>query len=160
MAMIQGVGKWCKIVGAPHKGYDEGEKNKIWSFDLYIDEPTVAKLVDEGVPHQIRTDEKTGEKFITFKRKAYKQDGTAAKPIAIKDSKAQDWDGETLIGNGSVLNVKYNVNEWTFGKKKGLRADPLAVQVWELVPYEGGEAFPVNNTKVHAAEVWDAEDEE
>lgn len=160
MAMIQGRGKWCKIVGAPVKGYDDGEKNKVWSFDLYVDAAAVAKLTDEGVPHQIRTDEKTGDKFITFKRKAYKQDGEASKPIAIKDNQGQDWDGKTLIGNDSILNVKYNVNEWAFGKKKGLRADPIAVQVWDLVPYEGGEAFPVADKRVNAAEVWDAEDEE
>lgn len=154
--MIQGKARYAKIVGKPVEGFDPGEKNKIWTFDLVIDEATVAKLTEEGVAHQIREDKNTGDKYITFKRKAYKQDGEASKPIKIVDDQANDWAG-ALIGNGSVLNVKYNVNEWTFGKKKGLRADPLSVQVWEHVPYEGGEAFPIADKRVNAAEVWDEE---
>lgn len=148
--MIQGKARWAKIVGKPVEGFDPGELNKIWVFDLYIDQAVEDKLTEEGVAHQIRTNDKTGERFITFKRKAYKKDGDPAKPIQIKDNTGADWKGE-LIGNDSVLNVKYNVNEWVFGKKKGLRADPIAVQVWEHVKYEGGEQFPVNEQAQAAA---------
>lgn len=161
MAMIQGKARYAKIVDKPVEGFDPGEKNKIWVFDLVIDDATEQKLLGEGAPAtQFRTDEKTGERFITFKRKAYKADGEPAKPIKIKDNEAREWNeayedrpANQLIGNGSTLNVLYNINEWTFGKKKGFRADPLAVQVWEHVKYEGGEAFPVAGN-VAKEEAW------
>lgn len=149
--MFQGKARYAKIVGKPVEGFDPGEKNKVWTTDVVIDEATEAKLVQEGAPaSQFKTDDKTGERYITLKRKAYKADGTAAKPIKIKDDQTRDWDQDfedrpanQLIGNGSVLNVMYNINEWTFGKKKGMRVDPLAIQVWEHVKYEGGSQFPV-----------------
>ena len=158
MAMIRGEARWAKIVGKPVEGYDEGELNKVWTFDLYVDDATLAKLADEGVPDsQIKTNKTTGEKFIKFTRKAYKKDGEAAKPIQIKNSAGEDWDG-SLIGNGSIFNVRYNINEWTFGKKTGKRADALAVQVWEHVKYEGGESFPTKQVEMteDGQEKWEA----
>lgn len=139
MAMIQGKARYAKIVGKPVAGYDEGEENKEWTFDLVIDEPTQAKLREEGFEKKLK--EKDGEVFMTFKRKAYKKDGEAAKPIKIVDRTGSDWNG-ALIGNGSVLNVKYNINDWTYGKKSGIRPDVIAVQVWDHVEYAGGEQFP------------------
>lgn len=152
--MIRGLARYAKIVGKPIEGYDPGEKNKEWSFDLVIDKATENALTEQGVGAKIKTDPKNADRYITFKRKAYKADGTQSKPIKIVDGRGVDWIENTLIGNGSVLNVKYNINPWEFGKKKGVRADVIAVQVFEHVPYEGGEAFPVN-TK--AANEW-AED--
>ena len=154
MAMIRGTARYAKIVGAPVEGFDGGEKSKEWTFDLVVDEETEEKLVGEGIaPTKFKSDPKSGERYINFKRKAYKADGTASKPFKIVDGRGVDWTPGVLIGNGSILNVKYNINEWEFGKKKGKRADAIAIQVFEHVPYENsGESFPINDKAV--AEAW------
>ena len=137
--MIQGKARYAKIVGRPGDGFEPGEKNKEWSFDLVLNQPEIDKLAEEGI-NSIK--EKDGVRFIRFKRKAYKSDGEAAKPIKVVDRFGNDWNMTKWIGNDSVLNVKYGVREWEYGKKKGTSADVIAVQVWEHVPYEGGEQFP------------------
>jgi hypothetical protein len=51
----------------------------------------------------------------------------------------------TLIGNGSKVNVHYTTYEWEFKGRAGVSADLRAVQVVELIPYntEADEAFDV-----------------
>lgn len=90
--------------------------------------------------------------FIQFKRKALKKDQATgqmvpAKPIEIVDKNRNPWDGKTLIGNDSVLNVNFVVNETTYNNKKFLKPGIIKVQVVELVEYEGGEReeFPDYN---------------
>ena len=41
----------------------------------------------------------------------------------------------TLIGNGSEVNVLYSTYDWEFGGKSGVSADLRAVQVTNLIPY-------------------------
>lgn len=155
LAIVQGKARYCKILGKPQEGYDPGEENREWNFDL-----VVSKEVEAGLPEymKIREDEKTGDRYITFKRKAYKKDGTAAKPIAVVDDKGREWDRDVMIGNGSTLNVLYDEQEWTFGRKSGTRASVIKVQVWDHVPYKGKEDLPIreDEPKPLAAdgEVW------
>jgi len=139
MAMIQGKAQWCKILGEPVNGYKSKlEKNKEWTFDLAIDENGQAQLREQGFGERLK--DKGDMVTFKFKRKAYKADGTPSKPIKVVDAQGNDWPADKLIGNDSVLNVKYNVRAWNDGE--GVSADVLAVQVWEYVPYEGGEQFP------------------
>ena len=51
----------------------------------------------------------------------------------------------TLIGNGSEVNVHYTTYEWEFKGRPGVSADLRAVQVVILIPYntEADEAFDV-----------------
>lgn len=140
--MIRGRARWAKILGAPQNGYKStAEKNKEWSFEVEPDEDSLLALRQQGFEDRLK--EKDGVITFKFKRKAYKVDGTAAKKIAVVDRKGQAWDQDTLIGNGSILNVKYNIRPWKDGD--GQSADVLAVQVYELVPYEGGEQFPIDD---------------
>ena len=41
----------------------------------------------------------------------------------------------TLIGNGSEVNVHYTTYEWEFKGRQGVSADLRAVQVTNLIPY-------------------------
>ncbi len=52
---------------------------------------------------------------------------------------------QTLIGNGSEVNVHYSTYEWEFKGRAGVSADLRAVQVVNLIPYntEADEAFDV-----------------
>lgn len=142
--IIRGKTKWAKIVGAPGWGYQK--QHKEWSFDLSIDEASKKSLLDAGMDRKYikNVDDDRGD-FISFKRRELKKDGTPGKPIALFDRKGQEWDGKTLIGNGSVLNVKIALNE--VPNQKGTKPGVIKVQVWDLVEYEGkndDEDFPVD----------------
>jgi hypothetical protein len=156
--MIQGKAYWAKVVGDPVKGYNPGEFE--WSIDVTVDANTKKQLKELGVLDRVKDKADERGAFITFKRKSVKADGTPAKPIRIVDSDGKEWDGKTKIGNGSIVNVKFAVNEIPAfgGGKPRLKPSILAVQVWDLVPYEGkGDDFPQKSNKKAEAEDWSAE---
>ena len=132
--LIRGKAKWAKIIGEPAWGYENAFKE--WSIDVYLDEATVERLKNEGLGEKIK--DKGDGPFIKFSRKEFKQDGSPNQPIRIVDAKGQPWNG-SKIGNGSVVNVNFAINEYKKGK---FSANILSLQVWEHVPYEGGE-FPI-----------------
>jgi len=147
--MIQGTAYWAKIVGAPVPGYDKSQKE--WTFDLAIDDDTVEKLTELGCKDQIRNKNDDRGNFITFKRRAVTREGEPAKPFFIVDNMKREWDGKTRIGNGSILNVKFAVNDITYQGKTRPKASAISIQVWKHVPYDNDE-FPVNED---GAESWD-----
>jgi hypothetical protein len=135
--LIRGIGKWVKVLGEPVWGYQNAHKE--WSLDLYLDEETVHRLEVEGLKDKIKFNKATNDPFMTFKRREFKQDGTNNSPIRVVDHHGEAWNPNTRIGNGSILNVNFAVNEYGKDKKS---ANILSMQVWELVKYEGAE-FPV-----------------
>lgn len=153
MAMLHGKIYYAKILGAPQKAYNPGELE--WAFDVSIDEATKEKLLSENLP-KTKIKNKGDERgdFIQFKRRSITMEGEPAKPYEVVDRKGQPWDQTTLIGNGSEVNVKYLINEWTFNKTKGFKANALAVQVWEHIPYKGREEFPTDDD---GNEQWETE---
>lgn len=148
--LIRGNAKWAKITGKPHAGY-EGKFNE-WSVDVYVDEDTVKKLKDEGLGKKLK-DKGNGE-YITFKRKELKIDGSSNQPIRIVDHKGEPWNDNVKIGNGSVVNVNFIINEFGKGEKA---ANILSLQVWELVKYEGGDGFPTRTDEGATTEDWSTE---
>jgi hypothetical protein len=135
--IIQGTAYWAKIVGEPQPGFDKSQKE--WSLDLSVNDDTVAKLKAEGLGPKIKNKQDDRGNFISFKRKQIRADGSFAQPIPIKDAKGQDWDGKTLIGNGSLVNVMFLINDTEYKGKKFKKPGILKVQVVKLVEYEGGE---------------------
>jgi hypothetical protein len=87
---------------------------------------------------------------VSFSRKELKPDGSPNVLIRTVDSQGkvlQVEDRKTgqithysgpKIGNGSVLNINFAINEYGKGEKS---MNILSQQIWDLVPYEGGE-FP------------------
>lgn len=134
--IISGIAHWAKIVGAPGWGYKK--QHKEWSMDVAIDENTRKALLAAGVDGKYiknKGDEK-GD-FLTFRRRETKADGQPGKPIAIVDAKGNDWDGKTLIGNGSLVQAKLALNE--VEGQKTLKPGLLKVRVVKLVEFEGRE---------------------
>lgn len=147
--LIRGKAKWCKLVGEPAWGYENAFKE--WSTDVYVDEETVQRLTNEGLEANIK--DKGNGQYISFKRKELKADGSPNNPVRIVDHKGEPWNG-AKIGNGSVVNVNFAINEYKPGKKA---VNILSLQVWDHVKYEVGE-FPVDTDRKEddwAAEVAD-----
>lgn len=148
---MQGTAYWAKIVGQPVKAYNAGEFE--WSMDFTIDEKNLERAKTEGWSGTIKNKGDDRGDFITFRRKSIKKDGTPSKPINIVDGDRMPWDGRK-IGNGSKVYIQYVVND----RPKGKIASLIAVQIIDLVPYEGVNAedfedFPV--VDANGVESWD-----
>ena len=132
--IISGKSYWCKILGKPVTG----EYGTAWSFDLAIDADTKKRLLSAGMsPDYVKNKSDDRGDFITFKRNAVKTDGTNAKPYSVVGPDKTEWPQNKLIGNGSTLNVMVSLNETKYKGKTKLKPSAVAVQVWELVPFEG-----------------------
>lgn len=150
--LIQGKAKWAKVIGDPSWGYEN--KFKEWSIDVYVDADTVKKLEAEGLKEKIK--DKGNGQYITFKRKEMKASGEPNQPIRVVDHRGEAWD-KRKIGNGSTVNVNFVTSEYKPGQ---INANILSLQVWDYVPYEGGE-FPTRNdddtVNTGGAEDWSKE---
>lgn len=133
-------GFWCKVIGNPVPGFDEGSLE--WSFDVSLDEatvdgkPAVEALKAAGLSARIKNKEDEKGNFLHLKRNAVKRDGEPSKPISVVDNQNKPWD-DRKIGNGSILNVSVMVQEYGDKKKPKVTVRPMAIQVWELIPFEG-----------------------
>lgn len=148
--MIRGEASYAKILGKAPPGYDNGPAQ--WVLDLVLDDNSVKDYLETGgSDFYIKSQKDTGKPYLRFVRNALRKDGTEAKPIIVYDSDGKEWDQHDLIGNGSILNVKFTLNEIEHKKQKRLKPQVLAVQVWDHKKYVGKSDFPV---KGPAQEDW------
>lgn len=155
--LIQGKAFYARIVGSPHANkFKEGINQ--WSFDLSVDEVEADKLLKAGMKKSyLRNKGDERGTFISFSRDATKADKSPGKPYHIVDAQNRDWDQNTLIGNGSVLNVAITLNERTFRGDRFLKPGCVAVQIWTLVPYQNKSQFqskPADTDVVTTDEDW------
>lgn len=146
--LVQGKARWAKVVGEPGWGYQNAFRE--WSIDVYVDDATIDKLKAEGLGPKLK--DKGNGTYISFKRKELKASGEHNQPIRIVDHRGNAWDNRK-IGNGSTVNVNFIVNEFKPGQKN---ANILSLQVWDYVPYEGGE-FPTREDTDTTGEDWSSE---
>lgn len=130
--IIQGKIKWAKVLGEPGWGFEK--KHKEWSLDLYIDEEAAHKLEVQGLKDKIKIKGEDGM-CVRFKRREFKSSGEANKPIRIVDDHGEPWPEDKQIGNGSVVNVNFAINEYGTNQRS---ANILSMQVWDHVPYGDG----------------------
>ena len=121
--------KWASIQ-EPNKSVEYGDK---WEIEAELTDAQAATFEADGF--KTKQDDK-GNPVIRFKRKTTgtkRSGGTFEKqqPKCIDSVKQPFTD---LIGNGSVVNIAYNILEHGFGKS----LDLAGVQVLELVSYGGG----------------------
>ena len=107
-----------------------------------LDKKALDSIKKDGLSIKNKGDER-GD-FITIKRKVRRKDGSLNRAPDLVDGQKRTMTN-TLIGNGSKVNVHYTTYEWEFKGRQGVSADLRAVQVTELVPYntEADEAFDV-----------------
>lgn len=151
--VIRGVAHWAKVLGAPRLNKFNGDKE--WSIDLTPDADGLKELKRVGLTDRLR-DPKDGdsrkEKYVSFRQKELRKDGTPNDPIRIVDARNRPW-GNDLIGNGSVVEVKFQAVDYGPGKKMGMYI--RAIRVLELVKYATEEFAPLSEDD----EFFAAEDE-
>ena len=136
---MSGTAYWASVI-APNTKFDA---DGVWTIDVgNLDDLNKKKAQKDGLTIKNKGDEK--EDFVTFKRKVRNNKGNLNRQPNVVDANKR-LITETMIGNGSKVNVLYEPFEWNFGGKTGVSADLRAVQVTELVPYttEEDDAFDV-----------------
>jgi hypothetical protein len=137
--VISGTAYWASVI-SPNTKFDA---DGIWTIDVgNLDDLNKKKAQKDGLTVKNKGDEK--EDFVTIKRKVRNNKGNLNRQPNVVDA-TKRLITETMIGNGSKVNVLYEPFEWNFGGKTGVSADLRAVQVTELVPYttEEDDAFDV-----------------
>ena len=137
--VISGTAYWASVI-TPNTKFDA---DGVWTIDVgNLDDLNKKKAQNDGLTIKNKGDEK--EDFVTFKRKVRNAKGNLNRQPNVVDANKR-LITETMIGNGSKVNVLYEPFEWNFGGKTGVSADLRAVQVTELVPYttEEDDAFDV-----------------
>jgi hypothetical protein len=117
----------------------------VWSVDVgNLDKKNLGIAKDDGIEIKNKGDDR--EDFVTIKRRVRRKDGGMNKAPEVKDAQKRTMIN-TLIGNGSEVNVLYSTYEWEFKGRSGVSADLRAIQVTNLVPYntdaDADEAFEV-----------------
>ena len=137
--VISGTAYWASVI-TPNTKFDA---DGVWTIDVgNLDDLNKKKAQKDGLTIKNKGDEK--EDFVTFKRKVRNAKGNLNRQPNVVDAN-KTLITETMVGNGSKVNVLYEPFEWNFGGKTGVSADLRAVQVTELVPYttEEDDAFDV-----------------
>ena len=137
--VISGMAYWASVIN-PNTKFDA---DGVWTIDVgNLDDLNKKKAQKDGLTVKNKGDEK--EDFVTIKRKVRNNKGNLNRQPNVVDANKR-LVTETMIGNGSKVNVLYEPFEWNFGGKTGVSADLRAVQVTELVPYstEEDDAFDV-----------------
>jgi|TARA_R110002020_G_scaffold391805_1_gene602197 hypothetical protein len=139
MPVISGTAYWAAITN-PNTTFDS---DGIWSIDVAnLDKKNLEMVKKDGLAIKNKGDDR-GD-FVTVKRRVRRKDGSLNRAPDLVDGQKRTMTN-TLIGNGSKVNVHYTTYEWEFKGRAGVSADLRAVQVVELIPYntEADEAFDV-----------------
>ena len=139
MSVISGTAYWAAITN-PNTTFDS---DGVWTVDVAnLDKKNLDMVKKDGLTVKNKGDDR-GD-FVTVKRKVRRKDGSLNRAPDLVDGQKRTMTN-TLIGNGSKVNVHYTTYEWEFKGRAGVSADLRAIQVTDLIPYytEADEAFDV-----------------
>jgi|TARA_R100000008_G_scaffold30615_1_gene17036 hypothetical protein len=128
MAIEEGLAYWTSAK-SPNTKFEP-----VYQTNLVVDRDTAEKYRAEGC--SIREMEEGPA--LVIKRKVNGPNGMVrnAPKLFDKDKKPLD----ELVGNGSKVRVQFNPFDWEYAGKSGRSLDFQAMQVLELVTFEGRSA--------------------
>jgi hypothetical protein len=170
--MLRGKVNYFKFLGDPRPNYNKDGNE--WTTDFFdFDADAVKKLKKLGIGDRIKNKGDAyldGEDFLTFKHKELTSMGKPNRKVPVVDAAGKPWPEDKLIGNGSVVDVKFVVKDNGKGFKKSVW--PRGFRVLEHIPYEGqGDLFepldesdeffkePEDWAKEVSEQPWNTEDE-
>ena len=132
MAVLKEVRcRWASII-EPNTKYTPR-----WEIEAILSEEQAAYFVNEGV--DVKKDDE-GNPTIRFKRNVsgQRKDNSTYENTPPKVVDAQNQPLDKLVGNGSLVNIAYDLKKWNVAGNSGTKAELKAVQVLELVEYSQG----------------------
>jgi hypothetical protein len=142
--VYRGKLQYAKVLGDPVPNY--AKDGKEWKFDFIPNDDVAAakELKALGVGDRLRSLEDgngnpryDGRKYMSFKQKAERADGSPNKPIQVLDIKGRAWPEDVLIGNETVVDLKFVVIDNGKGRFNGMY--PRSIRILDLVPYANKE---------------------
>jgi len=147
---VKGEARWAKILEPDDYGkfsinlYGDAIEELVPESQVMLD-AAVKEIEETGKEFSVADilkEDDEGKKFLPFKLKAVDSEGNPNK-ITMYDAsgkKVDDW--SALVGNGSIVKVKYRVAPYYVNSTKvvGLSFRFYAVQVIKLVEYSGGDS--------------------
>ena len=152
MSVINGKAYWASIT-SPNTTFDS---DGVWTVDVGNLDANNKKIAEkDGLTIKNKGDDR--EDFVSIKRNVKRKDGAMNSAPLILDAQKRTI-MNTLIGNGSTVNVLYTTYEWKFKGRAGVSADLKKVQVVDLVPYQGDaddafDVIPEGYTSTEADEI-------
>lgn len=150
--VYRGKLQYAKVLGDPVDNY--AKDGKEWKFDFIPNDQDGAtkELKSLGVGDRLRSKEKAdgeplydGQKFLSFKHRATKADGSPNDPIKVRTATGKPWPSEDiLLGNDTVADVTFVVIDNGKGRFKGMY--PRSIRVLDLVPYAKQDATPLDES--------------
>lgn len=146
--VIRGTLHWAKVLGEPRMNTYTEERE--WSVDVTPNKDGLAEIERLGLKDKLREPKENDsrkEEFISFRQREYRTDKEGNKvknkPVRIVDIEGNEWPERTLLGNGTVADVKFNLRDNGKGRPKGIYIQ--AIRVLDLVPYEVQEFAPISS---------------
>lgn len=118
-----------------HKEYGKG--TKITDYEACI--PYVIEEKDDDGEVINSTPDKEGRYILKIKAKAYIKDGKPTNKIAVFDSKGKPI-SKASIGNGTIAKLCLILEGYSVAGKTAVSVKLKAVQILELVEFQGGTA--------------------
>lgn len=134
-AMVRGRASYCKML--PQQSHPNYNRDGFeWTLDVYeLRKQDLETLKALGVGDRIKQKDSylDGEPYFKFKQKCERADGKKNDPVPVVDAEGRPWNPDNLIGNGSLLDVKFVVMD--FGRGKPMGVYPRSIRVLDWVPY-------------------------
>lgn len=114
----------------------------VWDVQVQFDEDRLDEMQLLGKVRQLDN----GRYALNFKKKAFKKDGSGARPISVVDIHRQPID-PLRIGNGSVANIKLLLRDYEIRNpqgrvtSKGVARTLQKIQIVDYIPYEPQDDF-------------------
>tara|TARA_R100001244_G_scaffold52681_2_gene45775 strand:- start:1539 stop:2003 length:465 start_codon:yes stop_codon:yes gene_type:complete len=144
--VITGKAYWASIA-TPNTTFDP---DGIWTVDVgNLDKDSIDQLKNDGLTVKNKGDDR-GD-FVTIKRKVRRKDGQMNRTPDLVDAKKRQMTN-TMIGNGSDINVLYSTYDWEFKGRKGTSADLKSIQVTNLIPFSSGDEESFDEVDGYASE--------
>ena len=130
--VISGKAYWASIA-TPNTTF---AVDGVWTVDVgNLDKTSIDQLKTDGLTVKNKGDDR-GD-FVTIKRKVRRKDGQMNRTPDLVDAKKRQMTN-TMIGNGSDINVLYSTYDWEFKGRQGTSADLKSIQVTNLIPFSSG----------------------
>lgn len=157
--IIKGEAFWAKVL-KPVPMYNAADGSE-YVIDVTVDEETRKALTEAGLDHKIKPvinkkgkEHASGREYIKIDIPVASSKGTKLRAPKIRDKFGQDWDMDTLIGNGSKVGVMFDIRKGEVNGTPWRKPSLQEVIVIEHVPVEPAEQFDYEEAPVSNEEAW------
>lgn len=145
--VIRGVAHWAKVLGEPVMNY--GGDNREWTVDLSPDEDGMRLVNELGLEGRLKEKGDERGQFMAFRQREKRLDGSLNRRISVVDSQNNPWPQDRLIGNGSVVEIRFDYRDYGKGKQPGVY--PQAIRVLDHKEYAPVHFAPLSEDDPYAA---------